>query len=269
MDATVYPSLPPTYNTLDSADRIRLLRTARKVGDILGTTPHLVESTALPVTLLPIGPPPESPVDWRKHRRYGSIFTNASVTSLASIASSSSSSSFVSLNEEDESTCNAAPTKKSKRSAERPRPRPLLLRLNHAVPAVSVELPITPNPLTSHNAEKSAMFPPTPSTPVFTPNPACVRRRKLAKLARHLGENVPPELVFPTASPVEERHQRAGKRRSMSVSELSGGKYAPLPSANASGASQKALNGGAGWVGQWNRSDIRDVQRELRTLRAR
>ncbi|EIN08177.1 hypothetical protein PUNSTDRAFT_143848 [Punctularia strigosozonata HHB-11173 SS5] len=261
MDATLYVNLPPTYNTLDSVDRIRLMRTTRKVGDILGATPQLLESTALPITLLPIGPSSEPSADWRKHRRYGSIFANTSVTSLASVASTASSSSLVSFEEEELPSRDAQPQAKRPRG---PRPRPLLLRLNHAVPTVSVALPITPSPLASSNDD--TMIPPTPCTPT-TPNPTLVRRRKLAKLARHLGENVPPELVFRDTPPVVDQFSCAGRRRSLSINELSGGKYAPVSGSYVNSTVQGGPK--AGWVGQWNRSDIRDVQRELRTLRAR
>lgn len=53
---TVHP--PPTFNTLDSFQRARLIRSTRKLGKVLGTTPMLLEPTDTCDLreLLPIGP---------------------------------------------------------------------------------------------------------------------------------------------------------------------------------------------------------------------
>lgn len=87
----------------------------------------------------------------------------------------------------------------------------------------------------------------------------------MAKLARHLGENVPPELVTAQGPPSQLRSEEgvpSRERRSMSVN-LTGPQNTPI--APMSKASPQTSND---WVGEWNRSDIRDVQRELRNLRA-
>ncbi|KAG2342611.1 hypothetical protein BDR05DRAFT_1000623 [Suillus weaverae] len=49
-----YPCPPPTTNILDSQQRMRLIRSARKLGAVMGTTPYLLEAD-VPITLLPIG----------------------------------------------------------------------------------------------------------------------------------------------------------------------------------------------------------------------
>lgn len=85
----------------------------------------------------------------------------------------------------------------------------------------------------------------------------------MAKLARHLGENVPPELVTAQEPPARLRSEDVPnrKRRSMSVdlTSLQNTPIAPRP--------EVFSHTNSDWVGEWNRSDIRDVQRELRNLR--
>jgi hypothetical protein len=87
----------------------------------------------------------------------------------------------------------------------------------------------------------------------------------MAKLARHLSENVPPELVTVRGPPAQLRSEEDvpnRKRRSMSV-DLTSPQNTPIaPKREVS--SQTLTN--SDWVGEWNRSDIRDVQRELTTM---
>ncbi|KAH7884071.1 hypothetical protein F5I97DRAFT_1898067 [Phlebopus sp. FC_14] len=219
-------------------------------------------------------------------KRQGSIFTHHhaqshSVTSLnsvstASLHSSSPSASLISL---PKSTAPSMQTGESvpvtppglsshirgRSSAEKP--RPLYLRLN-TVPVSPTDnrfpssLPPTPTSRAS-----ISHFPPSPSSPSFftTPDIAEVRRKRMAKLARTLGENVPTELVFASeaspARPAADETRR--KRRSMSVSHAYS-KDAPFVHRKASSSRPKQ-----DWVGEWNRGDIREVQKELRNLKAR
>ncbi|KAG1810573.1 uncharacterized protein BJ212DRAFT_1377555 [Suillus subaureus] len=121
----------------------------------------------------------------------------------------------------------------------------------------STSLPPTP----SSASATSAYFPPTPRTPSF--DAAELRRKRMAKLARHLGENVPSELVTAHGPPAQLRSEGVPnrKRRSMSV-DLTSPPIAPRPKVS----SETRTN--SDWVGEWNRPDIRDVQRELRNLKA-
>lgn len=87
----------------------------------------------------------------------------------------------------------------------------------------------------------------------------------MAKLARHLGENVPPELVTAQGPPSQLRSEEgvpSRERHSMSVNLTSPQNTHITPMSKASPQTSND------WVGEWNRSDIRDVQRELRNLRA-
>ncbi|KAH7919523.1 hypothetical protein BV22DRAFT_1075099 [Leucogyrophana mollusca] len=261
---------PPTTHTLDTAQRSRLMRSTRKLGAVLGTTPYLLEDdTPLAYTLLPIGPV----ADAKKLRRQGSIFAHAqsqSVTSFSSASSSayshSPSASLVSLPSSFGHSTESLTVPPGLHAASRKtknQNRPLYLRLN-TVPVSPSDLRFassSPTTLSPHEPTNIAVFPPTPRTPSFTqPSAAEVRRKRMAKLARHLGENVPTELVFPTpASPVKTPEARRRNRRSMSLSvdqaNLNAIAHAPVKKQD--------------WVGEWNRDDIRDVQRELRNLRVR
>jgi len=74
----------------------------------------------------------------------------------------------------------------------------------------------------------------------------------MAKLTRTLGENVPPELVFAAQHPdspavKQEVVLPPSLKRSSKVWET----------------------GAAAWRGEWNRKDIREVQNQLRNLKAR
>lgn len=87
----------------------------------------------------------------------------------------------------------------------------------------------------------------------------------MAKLARHLGENVPPELVTaqgPRSQSCSQENVPNRERRSMSINLAS-----PHNTPIATGP-EVISQANSDWVGEWNRSDIRDVQRELRSLKA-
>lgn len=86
----------------------------------------------------------------------------------------------------------------------------------------------------------------------------------MAKLTRHLGENVPPELVTVHGPPSQLRSEENvpnRKRRSMSI-DLASPQNIPFAT-----KPQISSEANSDWVGEWNRSDIRDVQKELRNLK--
>jgi hypothetical protein len=146
--------IPPTTNALSHSQRLRLMRSTRKLGDVLGTTPVI----------------------------------NGSSSAAHSLHHSSS----LRLSQ-----------KRSKAL-----PRPLVLSL-HALPA-SLRLPTGPT------------SPLSPTSVINMPSSnACpddyevdqelqARRKRMAKLTRTLGENIPPELVFNSRS-------RPSRPRSCSV----------------------------------------------------
>ncbi|KAG9310270.1 hypothetical protein JVU11DRAFT_9388 [Chiua virens] len=107
----------------------------------------------------------------------------------------------------------------------------------------------------SHATTPSAWaVPPTPTTPMM-PSEADIRRKRMAKLTRHLGEGIPPELVSaPEPKSVAAPLIHTPRQRTQSLHTHS------VPPQSNNLAAQD-------WVGQWNRSNIRDVQRELRNLK--
>ncbi|KAI0050007.1 hypothetical protein FA95DRAFT_1556126, partial [Auriscalpium vulgare] len=329
------PPPPPTLNTLDPVQRTRLIRSARKLGSVLGATPFVLEShgALVPVTILPASatrsrfphshsrslPSPASPSDPAQRRRQGSVFdlsvdipspesTPRSSTSSRSSPASTPRTSVESL------PMPSSMSFKSRRAADAP--TPLILRLN-AVPLSPTDpraqsLPVTPTTATL----------PVPNTPT-TPTQADTRRRKMARVMRTLGENVPPELVFhqastpsldlqagfslpasptvhktvaradapspaqtpkahafptgpplPPPSPSRFVFQRPRarmpsatkkhRRRSVTISAVPPTRFYMPPAVFASGARAPS---GERWVGEWNRKDIHQVQRELRTMR--
>ncbi|KAI0801566.1 hypothetical protein C8Q74DRAFT_1215115 [Fomes fomentarius] len=232
--AVYFNARPPTFNTLDSHQRTRLIRSTRKLGDVLGTTPQLVETDS------PLSPPTRSsstdcPPRDRK-RRQGSIFeySPAAWPFTYDYASSSASSSASSLaiprgsmdsSESDSGMSShslpSLPTPKSfarhvrdksrSKGKRTPLPTPLVLRLN-AVPLPPSDPRLHPtSPKTPIPSKAATLAPPTatnlnlpltPTTPLTpsTPTAAETRRKRLAKLKRTLGENVPLELISPFRS---------------------------------------------------------------------
>ncbi|KAG2084389.1 hypothetical protein BD769DRAFT_1538597 [Suillus cothurnatus] len=252
-----YPCPPPTTNILDSQQCMRLIRSARKLGAVMGTIPYLLEAD-VSITLLPIGGNKKS-VTGKALKRQGSIFMHyhrdsPSVTSFSSASTSSFHSPSVSLvslpssmrSTESSVTPPGLPVRGRKLADKS---RPLYLRMN-AVPVSPTDnrcISLPPTPTLADTT--SAYFPPTPRTPSF--DAAELRRKRMAKLARHLSENVPPELVTVRGPPAQLRSEEDvpnRKRRSMSV-DLTSPQNTPIAPKR-----------------EWNRSDSRDVQRELRNL---
>lgn len=279
----------PTHNALEAHHRIRLVRSARKLGAVLGSTPQVADHeppTAGPAPLLPIGCTPSSrpstPFSLRgsppssRPSTPGSIYSSSSTnSSMASLTLSTPRTSAESLRLAEPKGFS---TPRGRRSKELP--RPLVLRLN-AVPMPPTDrraanaAPTPALPRTPSTPRSSSAPPATPTTPM-PPSAAELRRKRMAKLARTLGENVPVDLVFPPSpapapepatavartppsllSPAAERTRR---RRSMSV-EVAAAVLAP------SRDSRIWVTGGNLWTGEWNRRDIREVQQQLRRLR--
>ncbi|KAJ6469603.1 hypothetical protein C8R47DRAFT_1077989 [Mycena vitilis] len=160
-------TLPPTTHDLPQTHRKHLINSTRKLGALLGETPHLIEPRGY-------------------HSAHSSITSISSVASGDSGVSKRSGRIFAGAQPRSSSLAPADPrlasddlSMKSSRS-EAPRPL-LLLRL------------ASPRPVSM--APMSPTIPISPLTPTFVVD----RRKKMAKLVRTLGTNVPPELVFSAA----------------------------------------------------------------------
>ncbi|CCM05673.1 uncharacterized protein FIBRA_07903 [Fibroporia radiculosa] len=128
-------------------------------------------------------------------------------------------------------------------------------------PRVRVQPP-TPSTATS---ARSGTLPVTPTTPVPPPVTE-VRRKRMAKLARTLGENIPLDLVFPpspkSAAPPPPSAPPTAKTRRRRSASVDLGAVAPR-------SSRIWVTGDNSWIGEWNRRDIREVQQHLRVLKRR
>jgi len=292
--------LPPTTNKLDSVQRARVMRSSRKVGAVLGTTPFLLESggSTVPVQISrssmrddihPCTVVPSHAL--KQHHRHYSVLEKprASSESLPlptfSRAASSSKESLLSTSTEDSDSDSAVPlVVEVQPRCPSGALRPIILFNSTPLPSSDPHAQTTPLTPLSPNAD----VPITPTTPI-EPSRAEARRRKMARVVRTLGEKVPPELVFrssdvdrvenapvPTATLLERRstsrlrsnHPKSHRRRSASVgSSTHWQRVVEMPApVFSSGAKAPADQR---WVGEWNRRNISQVQRELRALRTR
>ena len=293
--SSVTPPPPPTTNKLDSAQRIRVMRSSRKLGAVLGATPFLIESSgcSISATLHPASSQRKSdhgrvasPTQMKRHRRQGSIFEEPPIPSeILPFASHSrdprsSKESLLTMagSSTDEVPMPLALAVKSRRSGDAPSPLVLCLNSVPLSPPDSHSLPLSP---LSANTE----VPPTPTTPI-QPSRAEARRRKMARVVRTLGENVPTELVFQSSDSDTPENTTAQtkllKSRSMSRSLSTNSHRRRSASLGSSSQWQRLLELPAPvfssgkrapedqrWVGAWNRRNIAQVQRELRALRRR
>ncbi|KAG6818728.1 hypothetical protein H0H93_002455 [Arthromyces matolae] len=190
-------SPPPTVNLLDRRERMRLVRSNRKLEAVLGVAPCYVEPTSELDMALPKS---------KSHRRAGRVF-DSPTSSFSS--TSSSLDDYITA----EKTV-LSDSKESKRSLELSRPTILRLR--------STPVPSTDNRKCLLSPRMPSIAPVSPRLPSIAPvsplsprftidlenlqaNSLETRRRKMAKLTRTLGENIPPELVFPTINTVSEK----------------------------------------------------------------
>ncbi|KAF5367278.1 hypothetical protein D9615_010463 [Tricholomella constricta] len=141
-DIVLFPAPPPTTNALSPGQRTRLLRSSKKLGRILGTTPHFVD--AVP--------------------------------------------------DDDKSFCSSSSASSSSRASIDSAPAPAHHpRLTRKPPMLRLALGPCPSPPSSDS--------PSPTDISFTiPTPANARRRKMDRLRRTLGDDVPLRLVFPSPS---------------------------------------------------------------------
>ncbi|KAJ7081200.1 hypothetical protein B0H15DRAFT_855377 [Mycena belliarum] len=172
MDSTTYNG-PPMTHTIGRSSRQRLVRNMRKVSAVLGETPCLEASARSP-----------SPAPGLLAPAKRGFFYHASA-SLSSLALPFQKSEPA-----------PSPTTPSERPA-------LVLRLPLPQPFEPL-----PNPL-SPGFSPTLLSPPppallSPTTPVHDHD---VRRQRMAKVARTLGETVPPALIL--AGPVQKRRRRA------------------------------------------------------------
>ncbi|KAI0685826.1 hypothetical protein BC835DRAFT_1420892 [Cytidiella melzeri] len=187
--AIVYPRPPPTHNHFTTAQRTQLLRSNAKLGQVLGSTPHVVDEINT------------------FSRSYATENSKDSRGSIDSLASSSYASSSVARSSIDSHRCSSTPAPRP-RPSERawrirfPTRRPPILRVGKVPPSsCALETDIPGSPPYDNSAQSPMSFCESdspPSTPTFNiTSEAAMRRQKMRRLAKKFGEGVPVHLVFP------------------------------------------------------------------------
>ncbi|KAJ7054175.1 hypothetical protein C8F01DRAFT_1164207 [Mycena amicta] len=208
-----FPTPPPTTNALSRHQRSQLLRTTQKLGRLLGTTPALLEETEdmpsqLPLNLQRLAVP--------LHVQLSSTYTDDDALVRYPSSDTLFSSDYDSPSYLKRSS--SASSEKSRRSFDSaksvqineswPRPqteRPFLriAKLDTIPQSPPAHGSYSPPPPYSSHMSYTIPASRTPSTPPHTapafaamPSANSVRRQKMDKLRRTLGDGVPLDLVF-------------------------------------------------------------------------
>ncbi|KAG6890850.1 hypothetical protein C0992_012489 [Termitomyces sp. T32_za158] len=176
---------PPTVNHLGRRERMRLVQSNRKLETLLGAAPYYLDARASQL---------DTP---NASRREGRVFDYSPVSPSSTFDAGTGRSTH--------------PSKLPSKPKQGPRTlelsRPLLLRLR--------SVPVSPsdNRASQSSSRCSSLVPTSPLSSTFSVDLQKLqasniqnRRKKMAKLTRTLGENIPPELVFPSIGNVVEKH---------------------------------------------------------------
>ncbi|KAF9500271.1 hypothetical protein BDN71DRAFT_1194842 [Pleurotus eryngii] len=220
----VFPPPPPTTNSLTQQQRKQLQRSTKKLGQLLGSTPQLIDEDAYGIDLYSTGP-------FIAYRDEPYPFHRGSMDSLSSSSSSSSGSSATSRSTSPASVFGSPSSSRfsssfrSVKSCGAPgsRSRPPLMRVGFnsapclAIPSLET-IPSSPtSPEASFSLSRASSFKipeakscytlrhsrtPSPRDSLIEPDfiiPSqnTLRRQKVARLRRKLGDEVPLSLVFP------------------------------------------------------------------------
>ncbi|RPD65554.1 hypothetical protein L226DRAFT_543226 [Lentinus tigrinus ALCF2SS1-7] len=196
-----FPPPPPTRNELSSEQRAKLRRTNNKLGQVLGSTPHVLDlSYIVPKTQIELLPPPKTPTSsrnpFRMHSRSKSVpkvdmdavrASAKSPDSVASRASSASRKSSASVRVKTDELAWRSPY---------PAQRPPLLQLSVPNPPRSRKPRLETIPGSPPFDQTTGSYEP----PSFSiPSDAAMRREKMRRVRKMLGEGVPTDLVFPSS----------------------------------------------------------------------
>ncbi|RDB27194.1 hypothetical protein Hypma_004417 [Hypsizygus marmoreus] len=221
--------LPPTFNNLDRQQRMRLVRSNRKLEAVLGTAPYVFEPEDEPTVYLERSS--------KAHHREARVFSHSPSSSTSSLTSSSSlisEGSYVVIHNP------LKPSPSPVKPVARPRKVPQALELSRPVLRRLRSVPVS-NTDGRHPAHvSSAIAPLSPLSPTFSINLEKAqsvgldsRRKKMAKLKRTLGENVPAELVFPpshkSSDTTTEKALKPRQRKPVPFSSPSALTSQPLP----------------------------------------
>ncbi|KAF9556876.1 hypothetical protein CPC08DRAFT_710862 [Agrocybe pediades] len=233
----VYPAPPPTTNELTPQQRAQLVRRARKIEQILGATPQLIDTTIRSTSPIHVSLPYALNNNTQHRlmkRRRSSIDSTSSSSSSGSFspihrsASVSSTASNVGVKKAHTRTSskNSFETWPRTNATARPKLAPQSLRLE-PIPAS----PPPPSSATSSESDSSSSTPvhsrpssragANPPTfalvatemsprdsfvlaPIILPSANSFRKQKMDRLRKKLGSDVPFDLVFPKESETDE-----------------------------------------------------------------
>lgn len=163
-----YTDIPQTTNELDAKTRIRLVKQARKLSKVFGDAPALQGTT---------------------HRKSRSVATPSDHEGSVSLRKHPSHPELVSLKVQNRGAVEAQePTYPNHRQLPSG-----LTSDDEAQSATNQADQLLQQPV--HDRDDVSIISAISTVPPLSVNQ--IRREKIAKLSRHLGENVPPELVFP------------------------------------------------------------------------
>ncbi|KAH9950806.1 hypothetical protein B0H21DRAFT_685928 [Amylocystis lapponica] len=198
-----FPPPPPTHNSMSAEQRAQLMRTSTKLGQVLGSTPHVVDASYPPALRLDI---PNVSEGTPKRKLFFSHLRSKSLPAIPdageeehevspiSASSGTSSSSHISTSSKTSSASARSPHSwRSPFPAQHP---PLLKIVKPSHYAGPTDLSLIPGSPPAYSPLPSP--PVCPDAPTFTvPSEASLRRDKMRRLTRRLGDGVPQELVFP------------------------------------------------------------------------
>ncbi|KAJ7444595.1 hypothetical protein B0H11DRAFT_2088837 [Mycena galericulata] len=216
-----FPSPPPTTNSLTSQQRSQLLRTTQKLGRLLGTTPALIEESDSMPSILPLN---LQRLSVPLHIQLSSVYDDGDALDRypSSVSSASSHDSPTSLKRNSSSSSDYS-TKSGRSSMNSTRSvhvndswpkcdRPFLriaVKSPSKLEAIPQSPPATGSPPPAYSPEPphasftirpipTARKVPTTPPPAFAiPSANTLRRQKMDRLRRTLGDGVPLDLVFP------------------------------------------------------------------------
>ncbi|KAF8900681.1 hypothetical protein CPB84DRAFT_1847145 [Gymnopilus junonius] len=230
----VFPPPPPTTNDLTAQQRTQLVRSSRKIEQILGTAPRFIDTSIAPIHVtLPYGSLQRR---WTKTRR-------SSVDSTSSVSSSESQPPPKYVQRSASLSGNFSGMRKSMLGSHRSSQSSSSIALESwvqdktvpglrlAVESLTLDtIPASPDPTCTSFMETAPQSPlnslsnfnpedasssfthspqetPSPRNslalpPVTIPSPNSLRKQKMDRLRKKLGHDVPLELVFPKENDV-------------------------------------------------------------------
>ncbi|KAI1798148.1 hypothetical protein LXA43DRAFT_875772 [Ganoderma leucocontextum] len=195
-----FPPPPPTRNDLSSEQRAKLIRTNNKLGQVLGSTPHVLDLSYIvpPAAHRELPAPPRTPTSSKNPFRGHSRKKSSPKVDMDAMRADAKSPDSV-----------ASTTSRRSTSSVRVKTDELAWRTPYSVkrpPLLQLSLPPSPSPSRKPKLDTIPGSPPFdelsgPPEPAkfHIPSDAAMRREKMRRVRKMLGDGVPHELVFPSS----------------------------------------------------------------------